>query len=74
MVAGARVSVEGAAGRASARRAVRLICADPGGRMTVSCRESPLSQVERGQPGLVLRVSSRVLSRVMVARVVPPPP
>src|SRR5687767_10894871 len=36
---------------AGARRAVRLICADPGGRRTVVRRGVPLSKIGRGQPG-----------------------
>ena len=59
------VSVEGAAGLAGARRAVRLICADPGGRRTGFRRESPLSRIERGRRGRLLIAQSRMLSRVV---------
>ena len=58
------MSVEGAAARAGARRAVRLICADPGGRRTGFRRESPLSRTERHPSGLLIAVP-RMLSRVV---------
>ena len=61
----ASLSVEGAAGRPGARRAVRLICADPGGRRTGFRRESPLSRIERGRRGGLLIAESRMLSRVV---------